>query len=97
MKRSKDIAALWQCENCHAWWCSQPTVQPTEFMLSLPLPLLEAMGWENFRGWQVGGTPHVSTCPDCGAVQQAPVRGEATAMPRPRASLSDLLRPALAR
>lgn len=89
-------AALWQCHNCGAWWCSQPAVQPTRFMLELPGDTLEELGWENFRGWRLGGTPHVSTCPSCGTMALMPVFGSASRGAQLQQDLAALLRPALA-
>lgn len=92
----RNEAALWQCEICGVWWCSQPVVKPTRFLLDLPRTTLEALGWDNYRGWSLGGTPHVSTCPECGAHQTAPVYGTAPAGSRLRIDLAELMRPALA-
>jgi|GEM_PF-1920698 len=92
----KQEAALWQCDNCGVWWCSQPEVQPTRFMLELPGETLEAFGWENFRGWRLGGTPHAATCPDCGTVALAPTFGNASAGVQLQLDLAALLRPILA-
>lgn len=89
-------AALWQCDHCKAWWCSQPEVQPTTFMLQLPTDTLELLGWENFRGWRLGGTPHVATCPDCDTVALDPLFGAATTGHQLQLDLAALLRPALA-
>ena len=73
--------ALWHCDHCGAWWCSQPAVRSTRFMLELPVSLLAELGWDNFRGWRLGGTPHVSTCPDCGNVLSEPRLGAADVGP----------------
>lgn len=93
---TKQSAALWQCKNCVIWWCSQPVVQATRFMLELPIDTLEAFGWENFRGWRLGGTPHVATCPECASVATAPSFGGAAAGVQLLLDLGALLRPALA-
>lgn len=89
----KDEAALWHCDNCGAWWCSQPVREATAFMLSLPAETLENLGWDNFRGWRLGGVPHVATCPDCRTVQDAPHFGYAAVRPQLTMSLADLLQP----
>lgn len=95
--RSKlEEAGLWECNACDAWWCSQPLVQPTRFMIDLPVDVLTALGWENFRGWRLGGTPHVGTCPDCSTVQNTPRFGHASPGPRLRQELNALLAPAMA-
>lgn len=89
----QDEAALWRCEPCDVWWCSQPVRSPTSFLLSLPLDQLEEMGWDNFRGWQLGGTPHVATCPECGIVNVVVCHGTASSGPPLMMSLAALLRP----
>ncbi len=85
--------ALWQCSECIAWWCSQSTRQPTRFMIDLPVAVLEGFGWENFRGWRLGGKPHVATCPDCDTVSKAPIFGDAMVAPPLKMSLSALIFP----
>jgi hypothetical protein len=90
---SKD-AALWLCHNCNAWWCSQSVRQPTRFMIDLPIATLEGFGWENFRGWRLGGKPHVATCPDCRTIAKAPVFGETVDAPPLKMSLSAIIFPA---
>lgn len=89
-------AALWRCNQCEAWWCSQPVVRPTRFMIALPADVLTALGWDNFRGWRLGGTPHVGTCPECGSVQAAPRFGHASPGLPLRQELNALLAPAMA-
>ena len=96
MQPFEDEAALWQCPACAAWWCSQPDVQPTNFLLALPGDALEELGWDNIRGWRLGGTPHVATCPECGSRAAHPARGRATAGAQLQQDLAALLRPALA-
>lgn len=96
MLGEQNEAALWQCEACGAWWCSQPTIAPTRFMLELDVDALEAMGWDNFRGWRLGGTPTVATCPDCGRIADAPRFGGAPAQPAFATSLEALLSVAVA-
>ena len=88
-------AALWQCAPCGLWWCSQPEVRPTDFMLQLPVETLEALGWENFRGWRLGGTPHVATCPDCSCVSAEPAFGSASPGGQLRLDLATLLTPTI--
>lgn len=85
--------ALWQCKNCTAWWCSQKTRQPTRFMIDLPVAILEGFGWENFRGWRMGGKPHVATCPDCYTISEGPVYGDTEVAPPLKMSLESLLFP----
>lgn len=92
----KSEAALWQCHQCGSWWCSQQAVEPTSFMLDLPADTLDALGWENFRGWRLGGTPHVSTCPDCATVALMPVFGTASGGAQLQQDLVALLQPVLA-
>lgn len=89
-------AALWHCDHCGTWWCSQPDVQPTRFLLEVPGDALEALGWENFRGWRLGGTPHVGTCPECAAVALKPAFGSAPAGAQLQQNLAALLQPVLA-
>lgn len=96
MNGKKKEAALWQCHNCGDWWCSQPEVQPTSFLLELPADTLEELGWENFRGWRLGGTPHVATCPTCSTTALMPLYGSASAGAQLQQDLVALLRPALA-
>lgn len=86
-------AALWQCDQCGLWWCSQPKIEPTMFMLTLPIDLFEELGWENFRGWRLGGAPHVATCGGCGEISPGPFLGSAAAGPALRLRLSALLQP----
>lgn len=86
-------AALWRCEQCDAWWCSQPVRESTNFLLSLPVDQLEEMGWDNFRGWRLGGTPHVATCPECGIVSAALRYGITSERPPLTMSLAALMRP----
>jgi hypothetical protein len=92
----KKEAALWQCSSCGSWWCSQPEVEATRFMLDLPGETLEELGWENFRGWRLGGTPHVGTCPECGTLALKPRFGSASAGMQLQLDLAELLRPVLA-
>lgn len=89
----KDEAALWRCNHCGAWWCSQAVREESDFMLSIPVETLEALGWDNFRGWRLGGVPHVATCPDFRTVQDAPRFGHTSARPQLTMSLADLLQP----
>ena len=77
LKASSNHAALWQCEGCGLWWCSQAEIEPTTFMLDISTDLLEELGWDNFRGWRLGGTPYVATCDDCHQVSDAPLLGGA--------------------
>lgn len=88
--------ALWQCDNCFAWWCSQPEVRPTRFMLEFPVEVLNGLGWDNFRGWRLGGTPHVGTCPDCTTEMSEPRYGKAFPGAQLQGSLTALLTPARA-
>lgn len=69
--------ALWQCVHCGVWWCSQPERRPTSFVLALPANVLEGLGWDNFRGWRLGATPNINTCPDCGTIAQSPSMAKA--------------------
>lgn len=85
--------ALWQCDACGAWWCSQTTVEPTTFLLDISRDLLDELGWENFRGWRLGGTPHVATCGECDALSPAPLLGDAPVSGQLRVPLTDLLHP----
>lgn len=68
-------AALWVCEECGSWWCSQPALAPTDFLRKLPADLAADLSWDNFRGWAVGPAEHVAVCPECGAVGKAPIYG----------------------
>lgn len=43
-------AALWHCESCKVWWCSQPVGEATDFMQTLSIDILKEMGWDNYRG-----------------------------------------------
>ena len=65
-------------------------------MLELPVSLLAELGWDNFRGWRLGGMPHVSTCPDCGNVLSEPRFGVASAGAQLQVDLAALLAPVLA-
>lgn len=91
-----DEAALWHCEHCKSWWCSQPAVQATNFLLEVPPGVLAAFGWDNFRGWRLGGTPHVATCPQCGNVASEPRFGSAPKGAQLQVDLAALLAPILA-
>ena len=95
MTTKQSNAALWECEACGIWWCSQPSIEPTTFMIDLPIDLLEELGWENFRGWRLGGAPHVATCTECSTVNAAPLVGTAPVAPPLQLPLHDLLRPRL--
>jgi len=88
-------AALWQCEACDAWWCSQLIREATDFLLLMPVIVLEQLGWDNFRGWQLGGTPHVATCPLCHVVSLKPRFGNTSIQPLLAVSLAAFLRPKL--
>ena len=78
---TQNEAALWYCESCSVWWCSQSKGEATDFMKTLPIDVLEEMGWDNFRGWGLGGTPRVTICPDCYTSSQSPRFGSASAHP----------------
>ena len=93
MNTNDSNAALWQCDECGTWWCSQPAIAPTMFLLELPADLLEELGWENFRGWRLGGIPHVASCPECSETSPAPLIGSAPAGPQLRISLKTVLHP----
>lgn len=69
-------AALWSCEACGSWWCSQPALAPTDFLRQLPASLVASLSWDEFRGWAVGPADHVAACPECGTVSSAPVYGD---------------------
>lgn len=69
--------ALWQCDDCGSWWCSQPALAPTDFMHQLPGDLLATLDWSDFRGWAVGPAEHVAACIECGTVSREPVYGTA--------------------
>lgn len=70
-------AALWSCQSCGSWWCSQPQLAPTDFLRQLPAALMASLAWEDFRGWAVGSVEHVSTCPECATVSSKPIYGTA--------------------
>ena len=93
MSTNEQKAALWQCDGCGTWWCSQAAIEPTTFILELSPDLLEELGWENFRGWRLGGTPHVATCGDCREVSSVPLCGEAPVAAQLRVRLAMLLNP----
>lgn len=93
MTTNQNDAALWECEACGIWWCSQPAIEPTRFMIDLPIDLLEELGWENFRGWRLGGAPHVATCTECNTVNVAPLLGETAEAPQLQMPLHELLQP----
>ena len=88
-------AALWQCDDCEAWWCSQLVREATDFLLLLPGSVLEQLGWDNFRGWRVGGTPHVATCPNCHALSQNPRHGNTSIRPSLAVSVAAFSGPTL--
>lgn len=94
-QKVKQETALWHCEQCGSWWCSQPVREPTDFMISLPTHILEKLGWDNFRGWRLGGTPHVATCPVCHSVSEKPRFGHTSERPPLTMSLAALLQPVL--
>lgn len=68
-------AALWQCDACGSWWCSQPALASTGFLHQLPADLLASLDWSDFRGWAVGPAQHVAACIECGTVASAPAYG----------------------
>jgi hypothetical protein len=70
-------AALWKCEVCGSWWCSQPALAPTDFLQQLPESVMSTLGWEDFRGWAVGTAEQVAICPGCDTVSSAPAYGTA--------------------
>jgi hypothetical protein len=70
-------AALWKCDACGSWWCSQPALAPTSFLHLLPAELAAALPWDDFRGWAVGPFANVAICPECETVSSRPVYGDA--------------------
>lgn len=94
MNANQNRAALWQCDACGAWWCSQTKIEPTTFMLDISIDILEGLGWENFRGWRMGGTPHVATCSDCRHINSEPLLGGAPVGEQLHIGLRTLLIPA---
>jgi hypothetical protein len=68
-------AALWKCESCGSWWCSQPALAPTDFLHQLPPALAEDLPWDEFRGWAVGTPAHVAACLECDTVSSSPLYG----------------------
>ena len=94
MKKSNSYdASLWKCRRCGSWWCSQMTRKPTRLLIDLPISTLELYGWENFRGWRLGGIPSVATCPVCGNINEKPEFGEAIVAPPLKTDLTQLLFP----
>ena len=70
-------AALWTCEACGSWWCSQPALAPTDFLHQLPASLMESLAWDAFRGWAVGPRDVVAACPECETASSGPRYGDA--------------------
>lgn len=70
-------AALWSCEACGSWWCSQPALAPTDFLRQLPAGLAATLEWDAFRGWAVGPRDIAAICPECATVSHAPRYGDA--------------------
>jgi hypothetical protein len=70
-------AALWRCEACGSWWCSQPALAPTSFLHQLPPELAATLAWDAFRGWAVGPAEDVAICPECETVSSGPRYGDA--------------------
>jgi hypothetical protein len=70
-------AALWKCESCGSWWCSQPALAPTDFLHQLPPALAATLPWDEFRGWAVGSPGHVAACLECDIVSPNPLYGTA--------------------
>lgn len=68
-------AAVWKCDVCGSWWCSQPALAPTDFMHQLPATLVAELPWDEFRGWAVGPAADVAICPECGTVASQPLYG----------------------
>jgi hypothetical protein len=68
-------AALWKCDVCGSWWCSQPALAATDFLQQLPAALAAALPWEDFRGWAVGSSVGVAVCPECGTSARQPLYG----------------------
>lgn len=68
-------AALWQCDSCGSWWCSQPALAATDFLHQLPPALAANLPWDEFRGWAVGTPEHVAACMECDTVCPRPLYG----------------------
>ena len=68
-------AALWKCDVCGSWWCSQPALAPTDFLQNLPAALAAELPWDEFRGWAVGPAADVAICPECSTVSSKPLYG----------------------
>jgi len=59
------MAALWVCDQCQAWWGSQNGPQrEARFLLRLAEPYTHLFKWEDYRGWrEKAAEAHV--CPGC--------------------------------
>jgi hypothetical protein len=77
-------AALWQCESCGSWWCSQPALAPTDFLHQLPAALAANLPWDEFRGWAVGTPAQVAACLACDTVSASPLYGAVDEATRPQ-------------
>lgn len=73
MKNSQrqEREAVWACNSCGMWWCSQPHATETDFLLAYARQQNGTLSWDTFRGWSIG-TEKVGVCPECGAVNEEP-------------------------